>query len=289
MPSEPTPGRVKALLALGVVCISFPAILFRLCNAPPLTAAFWRKAMAAAMLLPVVAVELKRSRPSATDYGKLSPMALGTGLLLAVHFASWFFALEMTSVSSAVVLVCTQPIWSAIIGGIFLKEKIPARDVAAIGISIAGASLIAFGDGVHAGWSLAGDALALLGAVCAAAYLTAGRVVRDRVPLSVWLVAVYGVAAVVLAVSVGVTGGKFTGFDGRTWAMLVAMALIPSTLGHNLLNYAVRHMETHKVTVCTLAEPIVSTALAALLFNEHPTALFYPGAALVFASVWLVI
>lgn len=279
--------RVKWLLALGVLCISFPAILVRFTDAPPLAAAFWRKGMAAFLLLPLVGWQWRHGRVDGRALRPLLPGFTGTGFILAIHFGLWFISLRMTSVASAVVLVNTAPIWAAILERVFLKQRVPWRDVAAISVSFVGVAALAWGDWNLGGRALLGDALALAGGLCAAAYLTAGRHVRDRLPLAQWLFGVYAVAALFLAAGAAASGQVFWGYGGRTWIMLALMALLPSTLGHNLLNYAVRHMPAYKVNLCALLEPIVSSVLAALLFAEVPTALFYPGAALIFVGVWL--
>ena len=44
--------RHLALLVLGVVAVSFAAILIRAADAPPLAVAFYRNGIAAALLLP---------------------------------------------------------------------------------------------------------------------------------------------------------------------------------------------------------------------------------------------
>lgn len=281
--------RVKWILALGILCISFPAILFRYCDAPPLAAAFWRKGMAAAVLVPLVLFSWRRGTLDPRAVRGVAPRMGGTGILLALHFACWFLSLRYTTVASSVVLVATQPVWAALFGWLFLRESIPRKDFAAIGLSMAGAALIGSGDWGSGTQALVGDALAVLAAICAAGYLTTGRSVRDRLPLAPWLLGVYATAAVCLGAAAGVTGDPFSGYGARSWLMLVLMALIPSTLGHNLLNYAVRHMQAHRVQLCVLVEPVVSTVLAALLFAETPGALFYPGAAMVFAAVAVIL
>lgn len=283
------PRRVKWILAIGIVCISFPAILFRYCDAPPLAAAFWRKGLAALVLVPLVFSSWRRGRFEPRDLCGVAPRMGGTGVLLALHFACWFLSLRYTTVASSVVLVATQPVWAALFGWIFLKESIPRRDFAAIGLSVAGAALIGSGDWGGGPRALAGDALAVVAAICAAGYLTVGRSVRDRLPLTPWLLGVYATAAVCLGSASAAVGDPFAGYGARSWLMLVLMALIPSTLGHNLLNFAVRHMQAHRVQLCVLVEPVVSTLLAALLFAEMPGPLFYPGAAMVFAAVAVIL
>jgi drug/metabolite transporter (DMT)-like permease len=280
-------SRVKWILALGVLCISFPAILVRFTDAPPLAAAFWRKGMAAVILLPMVGWQIRAGRLDRGTLRSLLSGFTGTGLLLAIHFALWFMSLRLTTVASSVVLVNTAPLWSAILGWLFLKERVPFRDIAAIALAFAGIAILAWGDWNLGAEALLGDVMALGAGFCAAAYLTAGRHVRDCLPLAQWLFGVYAVAAFFLGAGALATGQEFSGYDGRTWLMLALMALIPSTLGHNLLNYAVRHMPAYKVNLCVLVEPVVSTTLAAFLFAERPTTLFFPGAALIFLGVWM--
>ena len=189
------PRRVKWLLALGILCISFPAILFRYCDAPPLAAAFWRKALAALVLVPVVFSSWHRGRLEVRALGGVVPRMGGTGVLLALHFACWFLSLRYTSVASSVVLVATQPVWAALFGRIFLDESIPRKDFWAIALSVAGAALIGSGDWRGGSQALLGDLLAVAAAICAAGYLTVGRSVRDRLPLTPWLLGVYATAA----------------------------------------------------------------------------------------------
>jgi drug/metabolite transporter (DMT)-like permease len=69
--------------------------------------------------------------------------------------------------------------------------------------------------------------------------------------------------------------------------MLGLLALFPSALGHSLVNYALRHMESYRVSLSILVEPVVSSILAALLFAEIPGPAFFPGALLIFAGVFL--
>ncbi len=279
--------RARIVLLIGVLCVSFPAILVRYAVAPALVIAFWRKIFASLILVAPVAVRERKTPGGLRELAGLTPYVLGTGFLLAIHFGAWFVALELTTVASSVVLVSTSPIWTAILGSIVLKERVSSRGAAAICISIIGVALIAWGDWDLGMKSVAGDLLSILSAFCAAGYFTMGRHVRHRVPLEHWLLGVYSVSAMFLAIGALAWRNPFTGFDGKTWLMFLLLALIPSTLGHNLLNYAVRFIEAYKVNIAVLVEPVVSAILAALLFAELPGILFYPGSALTLFAVWL--
>lgn len=285
---EPGRARVRAVLALGLLCVSFSAILVRFSDAGALATAFWRKALAALILLPVVTARRGHEPFDWRLHRSLAPYTLGTGLLLAVHFGTWFASLKLITVASSLLFIATSPVWTAILGRVFLGDRVTARGAAGILLAFAGIAVIAGVDFRQAG-NLWGDALALTAAVAAGAYLTVGRHLRESVPLCQYLLVVYAVAAAALAAAALAAGQPLCGYNGRTWAMLGLMAVFPSTLGHNLLNFAVRHMAAYRVSLATLVEPVVSTILAALLLSEIPPPLFYPGAALVFAGVVLAL
>jgi len=287
MEDESTFRRARFALMIGVLCVSFPAILVRYAAAPALVIAFWRKTFASLILLGPAAFRARRGLPGRVELRGLLPYVVGTGFLLACHFGAWFVALDLTTVASSVVLVSTSPIWTALMGAVVLKERVSSRGILAIGLSVAGVVFIAWGDWGGGREAVLGDLLSVASAMCAAGYLTMGRHVRHRIHLVHWLLGVYAVSAAFLAAGAALSGDPFRGFDGRTWLMFALLALVPSTLGHNLLNYAVRFMEAYKVNIAVLVEPVVSAILAALLFAEVPGLPFYPGSALILAAVWM--
>jgi len=282
-------ARVRLVLSVGVLCCSFPAILVRYAAAEPVAIAFWRKALAALVLVPLAWRSHRRGEWTVASLRPVLGPCVAAGLLLAGHFACWMTSVKTTTVASSLVLGSTGPVWAALLGALFLGDRVTRRGGAAIALSLVGVAALAGGDWRAAGPALSGDLLAVAAALFASAYLTVGRAVRARLPLAPWLLGVYGTAAAALGAYAAVAEIPLTGFDGRTWWMFALLALVPSTLGHNLLNYAVRHMEAYKVGLAILAEPVVSTALAALLFGEVPGGRFYAGASLTLSGVLLAL
>ncbi len=280
-------ARAKWVLAVGLACSSFPAILVRYAVAPAIVIAFWRKLFAALILLPLVVTRLRKEPWDWALQRKLMPYTVGTGLVLAVHFGTWIGSVQLTTVASALLVYSTQPVWGGLLGFIFLKERVPKRGMAAIALAMAGVALIAWGDFGRGPRSLLGDGLALAAAIAGASYLTVGRHLRDKIPLVQYLFLLYAVAAGGLCAAASIAGEPLRGFSASTWLMFGLLAIFPSSLGHNLVNYAVRHIESYRVIISLLVEPVVSTLLAALLFAEYPSARFYAGALLVFAGILL--
>ncbi len=274
---------VGAGLVLGVAvgAISFASILVRLCDAPSLGIAFWRILLSVLLLLPwgLAAGGAVTARTYA--------LAAGAGLLLAIHFATWITSLALTSVASSVVIVTTQPAFTAALGPYFLKERPGRKGLAAVALALAGSAVLAGGDLELGGRALAGDLLALAGAVAASGYFMIGRRVREGIAFPRYLLVVNAAAAAALGAFAGVFRAPLRGYPAATWGWLLLMAVGPNLVGHGLLNWSVRRLRAFTVNMAVLGEPVLATLYAALLFREIPGAAFYAGAALIGAGIAL--
>lgn len=272
---------------LGVVCVAFSSILVRLTEAPSMSIAFWRNALAAAILLPIA---LARHRD---EFRSLSRRDWGTavlaGTLLALHFALWIPSLSYTTVAASTVLVTTMPVWVALIGRA-LGETVSRRTVLGIALALGGAVAISGGDIRVSGRAVFGDALALTAAVAEAGYFLAGRQLRQRVSLTTYVGIAYTTAAAILAVVVAASPtATFGGFSAEVWALLVAMTLVPQIGGHTVFNYLLGHVDASVVAIAVTGEPVMATILAMLFFQEVPSWSAVAGGALILAGIYVTI
>jgi len=276
-------ARSATLLALAVVCISTGAPFARwAAPAPPIAIAALRVGMASLLLLaagwrevPELARIPRRDRP----------FVVLSGLLLALHFGSWIASLSFTSTAASVALVCTNPIFAALFGRIFLGDRVATREVVGIAIAAIGCGVLAGGDWSAGGDALIGDGLALVGAASAAGYLVVGRRLRASVPLLPYLGAVNGIAAVALALAAVATGADLMTLDGRAYLACAGAAVVASFVGHSLLNAAVRTTPTHLVALAILGEPIGSSLITWVAFGEQPPVHAVAGGAVVLAGI----
>jgi drug/metabolite transporter (DMT)-like permease len=283
---EPPP---RALIYLGVVVaiasVSASAIFIRLASeAPPLAIAFWRNAFAVALFLPIALIRRDRF-----PTGRGRPYAGLAGLFLAAHFAFWITSLQHTTVAASVVLVCTQPIFVAVLAWFFLKERLDLGRAGGIGIAFIGTVVIATGDGLSGG-AFYGNLLALGGAVTVALYVLFGRVVRKSgTPITSYAVSVYGVAGVTLVVVALALGVPLVGFTDSTWLWIGMIAIFPQVLGHTLFNWALRYLPAAVLSGLILAEPVVSTLLAWIVFDEVPSAATFAGGAVILGGLAVLV
>lgn len=277
--------RAGLAVAVGVVAVSFSAILVRLSSAPPETLAFYRLSLALVLLLPW---SILARRPRAA-YRRLSPkdwgLALMAGLFLGFHYVTWFYSLRQTSVLSATVLVTLQPFFVLALGYLLWRRRVPVRAGAGLVIALAGGVLIGGGDLHLSMESLKGDLLAVAAAALVSVYLLVGEVQRPRQELLSYVCVVYGAAAAVLGLMAILRGVPLAGFAPREWWIFAGLAVGPTLLGHTLFNWALAYVPASRISVAILGEPVGATLWAWLLLAEVPTPVQLVGSALILGGV----
>lgn len=206
--------------------------------------------------------------------------------MLALHFAAWIASLSMTSVLRSVTLVTTQPLFAGLMGRA-IGDRAPWRLYAGASLAVVGTTvMISAEDGAGSG-QLLGDALALVGAIAAAGYFVIGRSVREHVELRGWLGLLHLLAAVML-VGFALTAGispSVPGLEPSDLAAVFVLGLVPGVIGHGLLNWSVRRVPVHVVSLVILLEPVGATALAASFAGRVVVPREAVGAVLVLAGI----
>jgi len=277
------PSYLWPLMALGMAAISSAAVMIKLCRAGPLAIAFYRLGIAAAVLWPAF---IRQRAWAALDAGKLGAAIL-SGIFLSLHFGLWLYSLNYTTVASSVVLVTLNPLFVALLGWIFLGEKVGGRLVAAILLVIAGGAIIGGGAIKSSGQALQGNLLALGGAVMASLYLLTGRRLRPVLGIVPYATICYSTTALLLLAASLALGVRLSGFPLATWLLFVGLALGPQILGHTVFNWGLKHLPASRIAMMIVAEPIGAAILAFMVLGQAPTANELAGGALILVGVYL--
>lgn len=273
------------VLTVAVMAICTTGPIIALSAAPALAIAFWRTLAGSAVLAPWAWRGLRAGRPTAREWW-LTAVA---GALLAVHFATWVPSIRLTTVASSTALVATQPVWAALIARA-RGMHVPRRTWVGITIALAGVVLLGGLDlAVSSPRALLGDALALIGAITAALYVTVGQEVRSRLPNAVYTSACYGAAAAVLLAMAVVSTTPLVGFDRRDWLLIAAITVTGQLLGHTLMNRALATTSATVVSMAILFEMPGSTVLAAWWVGQVPPAEVWPALLLVLVGIAVVV
>jgi len=275
-----------SLLTVAVLAVSTSGPLVREADAPGMAIAFWRTTLGA---LVVVLIAVVRHRAELRQLRREQVrVAVVAGVFLGFHFAAWIPSLSFTTVASSVALVCTQPIWAALMARA-RGEEVALSAFVGIGIALCGVLVLTGVDLSVSGRALFGDALALAGGVLAAAYVTAGSDARQSMSTTTYTSLCYSVAAGGLLGACVVGRQSLAGYDAHTWWVLVAITIGPQLLGHTLVNRVLRTFTATVVSVAILFEIVGATLIAWWWFDEAPPAGAYPAAALIAVGVVVVV
>src|SRR5215208_5636191 len=280
-----TQNRVAlSAVAIGVLAVSAAAIFIRLAEAPALAVAFWRNALGALVLVPL-ALYWRETFPR----GRVLRVGVVSGVALGAHFGFWISSLDYTSVAASVVLVCTQPVFVAILAYLVFGERTSSLSFFGILVALAGTAVIA-SDGSVGSATFFGNTLAVIGALTVAIYVLIGRSLRTTgVGVLPYSIIVYASASAILAPAALYAGASLWGYSGETWFWLFAVTLGPQILGHTVLNWALRYVETSIISGTILAEPVVSALLAWLVLSERPGLATLLGGAVVLLGLFLLL
>ncbi|KYF64389.1 DMT family transporter [Sorangium cellulosum] len=255
----------------------------------PLFIAFGRVALAAA------ALSLIDLRGIARSAAALSPRqraaVLAAGLLLAVHFALFLCGLDRTSLAAALSLISLEPLAVVLCAWVFFRVRPTRSEQAGVLLATAGAALVAraAGSGDH---RLSGDLMVVGATLLYGLYVSFARALRDALPARSYAALVYTSAAVFLAAALPVAPGALEGVSpppAHAAVAIVALALVPTLVGHTAVQAAARRMSPAIVALVSPGETLGGIVIGALWLDAIPTATEVAGAAIILVGATVAI
>ena len=289
-PGAPTAGaEMRALAALALALLlwagSFPATRIALAAYAPGHLALARYSLATLVLLAYCAF-VRAPLPRRAD---LPGLAL-TGWLCGTAYQLGFnYGMRTVTSGPAAVLVDTVPIFAALFGFFFLRERLSFRGVCGIALGFVGTVLIAAGESGAAGFAVEPGAGYLL---LAALAFSLGAVVQkpllSRLP-AIPVTAYYFVAATLglAGFAPGLPASIAAAPAPANWALLF-LALFPAALAFSLWSYALAHLPVAQVSSALYLVPVFTFPIAWIWLGEVPTTLSFVGGAVTLAGVLLV-
>lgn len=277
-----------AALAAAIAGMSWSALLVRWAGVPGAASAFYRVLIAAAVLAPWRAARGARGTAS----GRAVALALAGGAFFAFDLVLFNSAVLRTSAATAVLLGNNAPIFVGLGTWLFLGRRPRAAFWAGLALALAGGAFIVFADASHRSASMpgnvTGDLFALSAAVFWAAYMVTTEHVRTDMDTLTFNTIAIGGSVVTLFVVCLILGVPLSGYSGRTWAALVALALVSQLAAYYALVYALGHLPATITSVAVLAQVPLTALLAAALLHEPLTGTQLAGGIVVLAGIYVV-
>jgi len=260
----------------------FTAVLGKLITIDALPLVWYR--MAIAVLLVCIFIALKRF--SLRTNRKIMLWMMVGGIIIALHWVTFFLAIKVSTVSVALATMSTGAFFTAILEPFLYKRKIIWYEIV-FGLLVIVGLLIIFKVETQYAY---GIGVALVSAFLAALFsLINGKLVHLAKPS---IISFYelGTGVLFLSVYLAATGAfteQFFQLSSNDWLFIFILASICTAYAFIASVKVMRHLSPYTVMLTTNLEPVYGIILAFVLLGEEEkmSPLFYFGAALILITV----
>lgn len=264
---------------------STSALLLRVCTVPPALLSGLRLLLALPFLLPFFWLAWSKADSSSRRAAFTDTFL--PGLMLALHFIFWTMGARNAPTATASLIVNMAPLVMPFLLWFALREKVYRIQWIGTLVAFSGVVLLVSPRLVFQSGSMLGEGYCLLAMVLFALYLTLGRLNRRMTSLWLYLVPVYMWATLISLIAAFLQNPSLAVPAPIEWLWLFLLAILPTVVGHGLINYCLRHLRGQTVAVANQGQFIFAMPMAAFFFHEIPTLVFYPAAAIVLGGCWL--
>lgn len=271
----------RLALFIGILCISIFPVIVRMNLTSGLISAFYRMAIATAIILPFA---LYKKKLKLENIKMLLPMMV-CGILFASDIAVWNISIQNSSATQATLLTNLSPIWVGVFSLLFLSFR--PRKSFWLGTLIALTGMTVF-VGVDTILNLQLDFaffLGILSGVLYALYILVSKSVLEKLEVITFITYSMIFSTIFLFVINFVFGEQFFGFSNKAWVSLFVQGIVCQLIAWLLISYSTQKMRATRVSLSLLSQAIFATILAAIFVNEKITGIQMIGSVIILARI----
>jgi drug/metabolite transporter (DMT)-like permease len=270
-------------LAVNVAAVIFGSTaLFGKLDVSPVWIVSGRGAFAAATLYALSYIRRASLRVERTDAMSIA----STSALLALHWVTFFIAVQRAGVAVATLTFATFPLMTLLIDASLTRRR-PAFVEMASGGAIVAAVFLLVGPGLPAiATAREGALIGLLSALCFALFSIGAQRLAHSVNAIALSLYQNGAVALLLLPALAFAPRPPQGGD---WLALAGLGVVATALMHQLYFYALRRLPAAVCGGFIALEPVYAILFAALLFAEAVTPLVAVSAALILGASFLLL
>lgn len=258
---RPGPKHFLALLA-GNVALALGPWFVRLADSGPVSAGFWRLALA----LPLLALFARRGREPLWGYPSRDALiVVAAGVVFALDLASWHVGIERTKLGNATLFGNSGSVILMVWGLVTMHRRPHLREFAAVAMALGGAGLLLGRSMEIDARTFAGDLFCILAGMFYVVYILLVQGVRGR--FGSWSLLFWSSMAGV-PVMLGTALALGEPVWPQNWWPLVGLMLSSQIVGQGLLVYSLRHFPPLVIGLVLLTQPAVSVLAGWLAFDE---------------------
>ena len=216
---------------------------------------------------------------------------IGTGIGSIVLFNYCYFAtIQRTSVSVAVILLYTSPLFVTLLSRVLFGERLSLRKIIALAMVFAGCVMVSGVCGGGARLSTSGLLLGLCAGLTYALYSIFGRYAQQRgysaTAITFWSFMLAAIAVIFITPWLSVCHAFANA--PHLWLYLAGLVIISTILPYCFYTAGLTKLELSAASVIVAVEPVTATIIGTIFFREPLTIFIITGIALVLAALWLL-
>lgn len=207
-----------------------------------------------------------RRIPVATGDGRTLAALLALGAVLALHWCSFYQAIQLSTVAVGLLTFSSFPIFVTFLEPLFFHKRLLARDVLLAAVTFGGILLVVPLDGGAA--TLRGAAWGLVSGLSYALLGLLNKKFVSRLPAPV--ISFYEQLAAALLLMPALFWLRPT-FTAGEIGLLALLGVVFTALSHTLFISGLRGVRTQTAGIISSLEPVYGIVFAALVLGEIPS------------------
>ncbi len=281
------------LLLIGVYCCSTSVIFIKIGSTDPVVLSAYRLLIGGAVLIPFAIKALKKA--GNVSLKDLFRRTIVPAAFLGIHFIIWIMGARLTPSANASLIVNMVPVVMPLLLLLVVHEKINRAEAVGTALAMAGVLYLGLSDFNLSRQHAIGDFACFLSMLGYAFYLIFARKNKDLPSIYIYVVPVYlmaGLLCLGLAIILELAGADIVWFgenQAMEWTSIIGLALVPTVLGHSLINWAFRLIRGQAIVIINLAQFIFAGIMGFILLKEVPQLTFYISSVMVVVGALVVI
>ena len=267
-----------------ILIFGFTGILGKLITIEAIPLVFWRTLIGGGAIYVWLKMRRKISKKSTSDVLKMG----GIGLLVAIHWITFFASIKISNVSVALTMLATSPMFIGFLEPLIFKRKIDWRELTVAAVVLVGVGTIfSFNTTYHEGMILG-----IISAFFASLFATLNGVLiktHDASNISLIELLTASAAIFILMFFTGEVNSELFVLSGQDWFWITILALVATSFAFIAFTSIMKVLTPFTTSVAINLEPIYSIILAVMIFGEEEIMgpRFYIGALIIIGAVLL--
>ena len=279
-------SRAKNILLMHFVILifGFTGILGKLITIEAIPLVFWRTLIGGGAIYVWLKVRRKVSKKSTSDILKMG----GIGLLVAIHWITFFASIKISNVSVALTMLATSPMFIGFLEPLIFKRKIDWRELTVAAVVLVGVGTIfSFNTTYYEGMILG-----IISAFFASLFATLNGVLiktHDASNISLVELLTASAAIFILLFFTGEVNSELFVLSSQDWFWITILALVATSFAFIAFTSVMKVLTPFTTSVAINLEPIYSIILAVIIFGDEEImgTRFYIGASIIIGAVFL--